>query len=219
LFIFWTKKKWKDTEKLCAQNVLKKDQALGEGMKCDVTNTKEVKKCVEYILEKHGYIDVVVNAAVLHEGDAIDTEKVKIADVDKVLDINFKGALNVSQLVLPYMRAETYGRVVNLVSYWSLVPRKGQIVQASASGALLSASQVMAQEYVTDGVTVNCVTYAFVDMENGKNNEEYQKTAAKDVPMQRAAELAEIAGTVAWAACEENSYTTGFLYDCTGGLM
>jgi len=212
------KKKWKDTEKLCAQNVLTPTQEIGEGMRCDVTDIKEVKKCVDEIIEKHGYIDVVINAAVLDDEEALDLEKIKPTDLEKVLNVNFKGALNVCQLVLPLMRSEIYGRIVNLVSWEGVHGNQGQTVNASASGALISATRAMSKEYANVGVTINCVLYAFVEAQVDTDNSAYLKSAAKTVPIGRAAELAEIAGTVAWAACEENSYTTGFVYDCTGGM-
>jgi len=213
------KKKWKDTEKLCSSNVLKPDQELGEGMRCDVTDSKEVKKCVDHIVEKHGYIDVVVNAAVLHEGDSVTSDKLKGTELDKTLETNLKGTINVCQLVLPYMRAEMYGRVVNLVTLAGLHPNQGQLVGASASAGIIAATRVLAKEYANVGVSVNSVAYSFVDTETGSESADYLKRAAKETPIGRAAELAEIAGTVAWAVCEENSYTTGFVYDCTGGLL
>jgi len=215
LSIFWTKKKWKDTEKLCTQNVLKPNQEIGEGMKCDVTDIKDVKKCVEEIVDKHGYVDIVVNAAVLHQDD-INVDKIKSADLDKIIDVNFKGAMNVCQTVLPHMRSEMYGRIVNLVCFSGVRATQGQAVGAGASAAVIAATRAMALEYANVGVTVNCVMYSFVEPET--DNPEYVKRAAKEVPVGRPAELAEIAGTVAWASCEENSYTTGFVYDCTGGL-
>jgi len=212
------KKKWKDTEKLCAQSVLKKDQEVGEGMKCDVTDVKELKKCVEYVADKHGYIDVLVNAAMLHEGDAISTEKIKNADLEKIMGTNFTGAMNACQSVLPYMREECYGRIINIVSFAGLRAKEGQLMSASASGALIAATRVMGKEYSKIGVTINCVAHAYVETETESEKAEVLKLAQTETPIGRAAELAEIAGVVAFAACEENTYTTGFVYDCTGGM-
>jgi len=211
LFIFWTKKKWKDTEKLCSSNVLKPNQELGEGMRCDVTDAKEVKKCVEQIVEKHGYIDVVINAAVLHEGAALTLDKLKATDLDKSFETNLKGVINVCQLVLPHMQSEMYGRIVNLVSVAGLKPGQGQLVSSSSSAGVIAATRAVAKECANAGVTVNCVAYSFVDTETGSETQEYLKRASKETSIGRAAELAEVAGTVAWAACEENSYTTGFV--------
>jgi len=199
--------------------VLKADQELGEGMRCDVTDAKEVKKCVEHIVEKHGYIDVVINAAVLHESDAVTLDKLKATDLDKSLETNLKGVINVCQLVLPHMQLEMYGRIVNLVSVTGAKPSQGHLVSASSSAGVIAATRAMAKECSNVGVTVNCVAYSFVDTETGSESQEYLKRAAKETPIGRAAELAEVAGAVAWASCEENSYTTGFVYDCTGGLL
>jgi len=208
------KKKWKETEKECRENLLSREQELSEGMKCDVSDIKEVKKCVDYIVEKHGYVDVLVNADILHDDEFI---RLKNDDIEKKMNTNFKGALNVCHSVLPHMRDETYGRIINIVSFGGLKANDGQLLSASTSGALVAATRVMAKEYAKVGITINCVAYAFV--ENIIESEEYVKRAAVEVPIGRAAELAEIAGTVAWVACEENSYTTGFVYDCTGGML
>ncbi|ETO30686.1 short-chain dehydrogenase/reductase SDR, partial [Reticulomyxa filosa] len=232
------KKKWKETEKICAQSVLRKDQVVGEGMKCDVTDAKELKKCVDSIVQKHGYVDVLVNAAVLHDGEPTPVEKIKAADLAKVIDTNFVGALNACQIILPYMKQERGtlksdagdgnkienkcellydDSVVNIVSMAGLKANDGQVLSASGAGALVAATKAIAKEYAKTGVTVNCVALSYFESDDPDTNATITKAALTETAIGRPAELAEIAGIVAWAACEENSYTTGFVYDCTGG--
>lgn len=213
--------KFNDTVELCEQygrppeNVDDEVLDLYQGFKCDVSDIKQVQKCINQILEERGYIDVLVNAAFQHKGDGKIVEEVKSSDLNSVLKTNFMGTFNTCKLILPLMAKVNYGRVVNIVSHAGKTPKCGQFIEASASAAVIAGTKSMADDYARVNITCNVVTASYFEHEAWK----LDKKDVKDlIPIGRNGELAEIAGLVAFVASEENAFSTGSVYDCSGGV-
>ena len=191
-----------------------------EGHKVSVTDATNVKAVIDEIVKKHGFIDVLVNCATTHGNDRGKmTVETSGNDFSQVVDVNLNGTLNMCRAVLPYMIKENYGRIVNIASLWGKTGRCGHIAYSSAKAGVIAATKTMAQEYASTGVTINCVAPAFLDDRAEKKS--YHLTIEemeKETLVHRIGELEEVAGVIAFVASEENTYTTGFCYDISGGM-
>lgn len=200
----------------------KKDGIKAElsGHRCDITDETQVKQAIDLIIKDYGFIDAIVNCATTHGKDRGKiTEEINMSDFNEVMDVNVNGTLNMCKVVLPYMVKENYGRIVNLASLWGKEGRAGHISFSAAKSAVIAATKTMAKEYAETGVTINCVAPAFLDDKAEKKS--YQMTTKemeKEIVIHRVGELEEIAGVIAFVASEENTYTTGFCYDISGGM-
>ena len=109
------KLRWKETVQLL-NDTYGDNKTKCDGMRCDVTDIKQVTKCIESIIDQHGYIDVLINAVAQLDDGSKHSHEVSIDELQKSMNKNFYGFFNVSKVVLPYMKSEEYGRIVNIAS-------------------------------------------------------------------------------------------------------
>jgi len=209
------KLRWKETVQLL-NDTYGDNKTKCDGMRCDVTDEKQVTKCIESIIDSHGYIDVLINAVAQLDDGSKHSHEVSINELQKSMNKNFYGFFNVSKVVLPYMKSEEYGRIVNIASINGKEGRAKHFCHSISTAALIAGTKTMGKEYAGTGVTVNCVA-PLVDYQVKQLGKQQAKKETKNIPMGRAAEESELAGLVAFIASEENTYTTGFCYDLSGG--
>ena len=133
--------------------------------------------------------------------------------------LNLYSVVNASKAVIPHMLKEEYGRIINLAALDGKSGAPKCLAFAAAKAGVINVTKTMGQEYAGTGITVNCIApqydeYHFGEKKVGKKKRE-KLTAA--VPMKREIYMEELAGAVAFVASEENTYTTGFCYDLSGG--
>ena len=106
---------WKETVDLL-NKAYGDNKAQCHGMRCDVTDIKQVTKCIEDIIHTHGYIDVLINAVFQLDDGSKYSHEVSFDELKRSLNQNFYSFFNTSKVVLPYMKKEEYGRIVNIAS-------------------------------------------------------------------------------------------------------
>ena len=143
-------------------------------MACDVTNREQIKHALEEIHKVEGHIDVVVNNAGMGISGA--TEYEPLEHIEKIIDINLIGVINVCALVLPYLR-ETKGRIVNIGSLASVFPIPFQSLYSVTKAGVMSFSLSLQNEIKPSGIKVSCVLPGDVKTAFTKNRE---KTDIKD---------------------------------------
>ena len=118
------------------------------------------------------------------------------------------------------MIEENYGRIVNIACLWGKTGRAVHIAYSAAKASVIvNMASLWGKEYASTGVTINCVAPAFLDDRAEKKS--YHLTVEemeKETLVHRIGELEEVAGVIAFVASEENTYTTGFCYDISGGM-
>ena len=183
---------------------------------CDVTDEKKVKEVIEEIIKERGYIDVVLNclnAAGKDYGSTASTD-VKLDSFDRIMRLNLYSTVNVCNAVIRLMVKEKYGRIVNLAHVDGKIGKEKGLAFAASKAAVINVTKTLAKEFGGTGVTINCIAPQYDEYHVAKFKKEAE---AKKVPMKRAIDLEELAGCVAYIASEENTYTTGFCYDLSGG--
>lgn len=190
----------------------------------DITSTESVRSAVLAVQAALGPVDVVVNNAGWDDFmPFLDTTE---EFWDRVLDINFKGGLRVTQAVLPGMIERGWGRVINIGSDAGRVGSSLEAVYSGAKGGVIAFTKTLAREVATSGVTANTVCpgptdtpalRAFADG-SGQDSEKVLSGMTRAVPMRRLAQPTDVAAAVAFFASDAASYVTGQTLSVSGGL-
>lgn len=185
--------------------------------KVDIRDKKLIFSCINDIVKRFGKIDILVNnAGVAKLAPFVDmTDEVR----DFHFDVNIKGTWNVTQAVVPHMKNQKYGKIVNLSSVTGpMVADAGEVAYATTKAALIGFTKGLAMEVVKDGITVNaiCPGYIMTPMvegiakdTNAQNPEEVVKGIAAGIPMGRLGTIEELGELAAFLASDESSYITG----------
>ena len=185
--------------------------------KVDVAESSDVDAAFAAAISAAGRVDVMVNNAGVN-GPVKPVWDYSADEWARVVAINMTGVFNCCHAVIPHMRASGYGRIVNVAS---IAGKEGVpfIAPYSASkGGVIAFSKALAKEVVQDGVTVNCIASAMAETELMREMTPEHIAAMKaKIPMGRFVQIDEIAAMVAFVASRECSFTTGFVFDLTGG--
>jgi NAD(P)-dependent dehydrogenase (short-subunit alcohol dehydrogenase family) len=189
------------------------------GLKCDVTKRRDCEKAVQRVLARNGRVDILVNNA----GVTSPQRLMEVTDesYDRVLDVNMRGTLHMTQAVAPAMRAQKSGAIVNLSSVSA--QRGGGIFggshYAAAKGAILGYTKASARELGPDNIRVNAICPSLIntDITGGALTPEQMAAIRASIPMGRPGEAHEVAGCALFLASDLSSYVTGSEVDVNGG--
>lgn len=188
-------------------------------LKCDVTQRSQCLRAIKRILTRYGRIDILVNNAGITSPQRV--MEVDDATYDRVLDINMRGTLHMTQAVVPTMRAQKSGSIVNMSSVSA--QRGGGVFggshYAAAKGAILGYTKACARELGPDNIRVNAICPSLIntDITGGALTPERLAGILTTIPMGRAGEAAEVAGCALFLASALSSYVTGSEIDVNGG--
>ena len=186
----------------------------------DVSASRDVERMVERALARFGTIHVLVNnAGVLRPTRVIDIEE---DEWDLVIRVNLKGTYLCSRAVLPTMRKQGFGRIVNISSTAGRsTSTVGGAHYTASKAAVLGFTRHLAREVARDGITVNAVCPGLIDtdMVRGTISPEQADAYAERFPVNRLGEPREVAEVVAFLASDRTSYITGASLDINGGAL
>lgn len=199
---------------------LKSTGGKAHSVKMDVTNKAEIDKSIKQLVEKFGKIDILVNnAGISRPTRVIDIEE---KEWDLVFDINMKGVFFLTQAVLPHMKKEGYGRIVNLSSVSG--KRGGGIFGGShysaAKAGVTGFTKAVAREMAEFGITCNTVAPGLIggtDITGDMLTEEKKAEIRKEIPAGRIGRVDDVANSITFLVSEGASYITGEELDINGG--
>ena len=195
-------------------------------VQADVSNEENVKNYVDQTISKFGRIDGFVNNAGV-EGPAKSLEEITEKDFDFVYGINVKGALFGLKYVLPIMKEQKSGSIVNMSSVAGLIGAPNMILYNSSKHALMGINKVAALEAAAYNVRVNTVNPGVINTQMMRNIEanvapgaaEAAQAAYNDaVPMKRYGEPEEVANVTAFLLSDEASYVSSSAFTVDGAL-
>jgi len=214
-----------------ARKVAEEVRALGRrslAIKADVSNSTEVNDMVARTVKEFGKIDILVNnAGGISSAKEGAIEEVTEEDWDRIVGINLKGQFLCCRAVVPYMKVNKYGKIINVSSMGAIHPPAPIVHYHSAKGGVISLTSNLAFELAPFNITVNAIlpgpvrTEFFNEMLKGMSDKEGQAFFAmlgKKVPMQRMGMPEEIAGVALFLASGLSSYVTGEAINAGGGL-
>jgi 3-oxoacyl-[acyl-carrier protein] reductase len=207
---------------------LDSDGATAEDTAKTITNTggRATARTVDVVdpksigaaLKQTERIDALVNCAGITGKTNVPGHAVKMADFDRVYQVNLRGAMLVSQAVLPHMIQRKYGRLLHVASIAGKEGNAGMLAYSATKAGLIGLVKVMGKDYAETGITVNGLAPAVIrtPMVAAMPQPQVDYMTAK-IPMKRVGELKEAAEMIAWIVSPACSFTTGFTFDLTGG--
>ena len=195
-------------------------ETLGGGThtaQLDVADEAQVVRARDATVAALGKVDVLVCSAGI-TGPNLKTWDYPAADWRQVLDINLTGVFLCNKALAPHMSENNYGRIVNIASVAGKEGNPNASAYSASKAGVISLTKSLGKELAGTGVRVNCVTPAAV-----KTGMFSQMTQAhidfmlSKIPMGRFGEVQEIAALVAWLSSEECSFSTGAVFDLSGG--
>ena len=183
----------------------------------DVTDLKSVERTFEAAAKAFGKIDILVNNAGVN-GPTVPTWEYPPEAWDRVLSVDLTGVFYCCRAVVPHMRANRYGRVVNIASIAGKEGNPNNSAYSAAKAGVIALTKSLANELTDSGVTVNSLAPAITETDLFKEmSQEFIEGRRRRIPMGRFCTVDEIANMVAWVASPECSFTTGFTFDISGG--
>lgn len=190
-----------------------------EGYKADLCSNDDLIKLVEYVKEKYGKIDVLVNNAGITKDSLI--EKMSDDMWDEVININLKAVFNITKLIVPIMKINGKGSIINISSVVGEYGNVGQSNYAATKAGIIGLTKTWAKEFSRKGedIRVNAVAPGYTNTEMMATVPEKVLNSIKEKTMlKRLGEPKEIANAILFLASEESSYITGQLLSVNGGL-
>jgi 3-oxoacyl-[acyl-carrier protein] reductase len=185
----------------------------------DISDPEQVKSSIDRVRREVGTIDILVNnAGILSNNKIMQTTP---EEWNKVLAVNLSGAFYLSKAVLPDMRSQKWGRIINTSSY---AAKSGGITSGTAyavsKGGMITLTFSLAAETLKDGITVNGIAPAWVKtpMVTEMLSEEERQKVLNTIPVGRYCEPEEFAHVVRFLASEKSGFITGEIIDLNGGI-
>ena len=183
----------------------------------DITDYDIVNKTIETIANKYGCIDIFVNNAGI-AGPSFKTWEYPSNDWDQVINIDLNGTFNCCKCVAPYMIKNNYGRIVNIASIAGKEGNPNASAYSAAKAAVIALTKSLGKELADYNISVNCVTPAAAKTKIfDQISEEHINYMLSKIPRKRFLKVDELASLVSWMVSEENSFTTGGVFDISGG--
>jgi 3-oxoacyl-[acyl-carrier protein] reductase len=185
--------------------------------KVDVTLHTSVVAALARTLNKRGKVDILVNSA------GITGPNMKLADYPpdawaQVINANLNGTFHCCRELATHMQANQYGRIVNIASVAGKEGNPNASAYSASKAAVIALTKSLGKELANSGVLVNCVTPAAVKTAMFEQmTPEHIAFMLSKIPMARFGNPDEIAAMVAWLCTEDCSFTTGGVFDLSGG--
>jgi 2-dehydro-3-deoxy-L-rhamnonate dehydrogenase (NAD+) len=183
----------------------------------DLTQDDAVRRASQSTVKLFGRIDILVNNAGITGGNA-PTWELDPSIWRRVIEVNLVGPYLTSRSVVPIMLEGHYGRIVNVASVAGKEGNPNASHYSASKAGLIGLTKSLAKELATKGILVNCVTPAAANTELfSQMTKEHIDYMRSKIPMDRFVEPDEIASTVCWLASEDCSFSTGAVFDISGG--
>jgi len=184
----------------------------------DVRERERCREVAGAIEGRFGAISILVNDAGINRRNAFTSDpEAVIKDWEDILATNLYGVFNVTHAFLAQLRA-TKGRIVNIASIAGKEGNPNASHYSASKAGVIALTKSLAKELAATGVLVNCVTPAAAKTELfAQMKQEHIDYMLSKIPMNRFVEVDEIAALVAWLASEDCSFSTGAVFDISGG--
>jgi 3-oxoacyl-[acyl-carrier protein] reductase len=183
----------------------------------ELTDEPSVASAVQATIAAHGAIDILINNAGITGGNA-PTWELTAEIWRRVIDVNLTGSFLTCRAIVPQMIARDYGRIVNIASIAGKEGNPNAAHYSASKGGLIAFTKSLAKELAPRNILVNAVTPAAARTEIfSQMKQEHVDYMLARIPMGRFLELEEVAAMICWLASEECSFSTGAVFDVSGG--
>lgn len=183
----------------------------------DVADWSSVSDARDATLDSTGRIDIVVNSAGI-AGSNATVENYAVEEFAQIVTINLMGTFHVNKAVVPAMRRQGYGRIVNIASVAGKEGNPNASAYSASKAGVIGFTKSLGKELAGEDIAVNCVTPAAARTRIfDQMSQEHIDFMLSKIPRGRFLELDEAAAMIAWLCSRENSFTTAGVFDLSGG--
>jgi len=183
----------------------------------DVTNFQKIEEATKETLSLLGRIDILVNNAGI-AGPSYTTWEYPIEEWQKIIDIDLSGVFYCCKSIVPVMKKNNYGRIINIASIAGKEGNPNAMPYSAAKAGVIALTKSLGKELANNNIAVNCITPAAAKTRIfDQISQEHIDYMLSKIPRNRFVKVDELASMVAWMASEENSFTTGAVFDLSGG--
>ena len=194
-----------------------KEIKFNDTFETDIANYNDVAKTIKEIINKYSQIDIFINNAGI-AGPSFKTWEYPNDDWNSVIDIDLNGTFNCCKAITPYMIEKNYGRIVNIASIAGKEGNPNASAYSAAKAGVIALTKSLGKELADYNIAVNCVTPAAAKTKIfDQISEEHINYMLSKIPRNRFVLVDELASMVSWMVSEENSFTTGAVFDISGG--
>ena len=188
------------------------------GQVIDISEEGPVEKAVRNVQQTYGRLDIIVNSAGIVGPTSTRITDYDVADYDRVYRTNLRGAFLMTKSALTAMEPRRYGRILHLASIAGKEGNPFMAGYSSMKAGVIGLVKGVGKEYAETGITVNGLAPAVIQTAMNQNTapEQLAYMTAK-IPMNRLGTVEEVAALAAWIVSAEASFTTGFIFDLSGG--
>ena len=200
-----------------AEAINKKELNYSDIYEIDITSFDKVKQTLDSIIDKYFKIDIFVNNAGI-AGPSFKTWEYPNQDWEDVINIDLNGTFNCCKAVVPHMIKKNYGRIVNVASIAGKEGNPNASAYSAAKAGVIALTKSLGKELAEFNIAVNCVTPAAAKTKIfDQISQEHIDYMLSKIPRNRFVKVDELAAMIAWMVSSENSFTTGAVFDISGG--
>lgn len=198
------------------QEELKNENINIDIFKADVSKREEVKKLVEYTLNKYKKIDILINNAGISEYKLFTDETDE--DWQRVINTNLYSAFAMSQEVSKNMISNKNGCIINISSAWGMVGASLEVIYSVSKAGMDGLTKALSKELGPSNIRVNSIAPGIIDTAMNKNlKEEEIEEIKNEIPLEKIGRVEDVAKCVKWLI--EDTYTTGQIIPVNGGWI
>ena len=206
-----------DADAAAAAQAAKELGASASAQTVDVTDCEGCARAAADTLARHKRIDILVHSAGI-AGPNAPLDAYAPAEWRKVIDVNLNGTFYVNRAVVPAMKAQNYGRIVNIASVAGKEGNPNASAYSASKAGVIALTKSLGKELAGMDIAVNCVTPAAARTRIfDQMTKEFVAFMLSKIPRNRFVEVEEIAAMIGWMVSAENSFTTGAVFDISGG--
>ncbi|WP_138989880.1 SDR family NAD(P)-dependent oxidoreductase [Larkinella sp. C7] len=184
----------------------------------DISQEEQVKQAVAQTVADFGQLDVVVHSAGIVGPTSTNITSYTSADFEKLLAVNLFGSFLITKYTVGHMASRQYGRILLIASIAGKEGNPGMVGYSVSKAGVIGLVKAIAKEYATAGITVNGLAPAVIRTAmNADTAPEQLAYMTAKIPMGRLGETDEVAAMACFIVSPENSFSTGFIYDISGG--
>ena len=206
-------------------DLLKKAKAslTSKGLKAsmhvvDISNECDVQQAFNNVIHRFGKVDIMVNSAGIVGPTNTSIIDYDLTEFDRIYSINLRGAFLMTKYAIKAMEVNNYGRILLMASIAGKEGNPFMVGYSSMKAGVIGLVKSIGKEYATSGITINGLAPALIKTRmNDNTSPEQLAYMTSKIPMNRLGTIEEVAAISSWIVSKESSFSTGFVFDISGG--